>query len=210
MARMQTNLLFWHQHFFSCLFRKNNSFFFLFLTHQGSPPPPATMMLPIVTVPCVYAKSLQLCPTFCEPMDHSLPGSSVHGILQARILEWVAMPSSRDSSRPRDWTQVSFLLLHWQTGSLPLVPPGKPCHSTIYPKTWQFIIAFFFFYDTVWIILIHSLLVLPGIAATAITINPPKTQALKCACHYLCRILLTRARHKSSPDSSDDERHPTS
>ena len=42
-------------------------------------------------------------------MDCSPPGSSVHGILQARILEWVAMPSSRGSSRPRDWTQVSCI-----------------------------------------------------------------------------------------------------
>ena len=42
----------------------------------------------------VYAKLLQSCPTLCNPMDFSLPGSSVHGILQARILEWVAMPSS--------------------------------------------------------------------------------------------------------------------
>ena len=40
---------------------------------------------------CVCAKSLQLCPTLCDPMDYSPPGSSVHGILQARILEWVAM-----------------------------------------------------------------------------------------------------------------------
>ena len=45
---------------------------------------------------CVHAHLLQLCPTLCDPMDCSLPGSSVHGILQARILEWVAMPSSRD------------------------------------------------------------------------------------------------------------------
>ena len=43
----------------------------------------------------MYAKSLQLCPTLCDPMDSSLPGSSVHVILQARILEWVATPSSR-------------------------------------------------------------------------------------------------------------------
>ena len=43
----------------------------------------------------------------CDPVDCSLPGPSVHGILQARILEWVAMPSSRGSSRPRDRTQVS-------------------------------------------------------------------------------------------------------
>ena len=53
------------------------------------------------------AKSLQLCLTLCDPMDCSLPSSSVHGILQARILVWVAMPSSRGSSQPRDQTQVS-------------------------------------------------------------------------------------------------------
>ena len=54
----------------------------------------------------MHVKSLQSCPTLCDPMDHSLPGSSVHVILQARILEWVAMPSSRGSSRPRDRTRV--------------------------------------------------------------------------------------------------------
>ena len=50
----------------------------------------------------------QSCPTLCDPMDCSSPGSSVHGILQARILEWVAVPSSRGSSQPRDGTQVSM------------------------------------------------------------------------------------------------------
>ena len=54
-------------------------------------------------------KSLQSCPTLCDPMDCSLPGSSVHGTLQARILEWVAMPSSRGSSRPRDRNRVSYV-----------------------------------------------------------------------------------------------------
>ena len=49
----------------------------------------------------------QLCPTLCDPMDCSPTGSSVHGILQARILGWVAMPFSRGSSQPRDRTQVS-------------------------------------------------------------------------------------------------------
>ena len=49
----------------------------------------------------------QLCPTLCDPMDYSLPGFSVHGILQASILEWVAIPFSRGSSRPRGQTQVS-------------------------------------------------------------------------------------------------------
>ena len=48
----------------------------------------------------------QSCRTLCDPMDHSLPGSSVRAILQARILEWVAVPSSRGSSQPRDWTRV--------------------------------------------------------------------------------------------------------
>ena len=55
--------------------------------------------------------------------DPSPPGSSVHGILQARILEWVSMPSSRGSSPPRDRTHVSLSLLHGQVRSLPLAPP---------------------------------------------------------------------------------------
>jgi len=49
----------------------------------------------------------QSCPTLCGPMDCSPPDSSVHGILRARIVEWVAMLSSRRSSRPRDQTQLS-------------------------------------------------------------------------------------------------------
>ena len=56
---------------------------------------------------CVHAESLQSCPTLCDPTDCSPSGSSVHGILQASILEWVAMPSSTGSSAPRDQTHVS-------------------------------------------------------------------------------------------------------
>ena len=55
---------------------------------------------------CLVAKS---CPTLCDPVDHSPPGSSIHGILQARILEWVAISFSRASSQPRDQTHVSCL-----------------------------------------------------------------------------------------------------
>ena len=55
----------------------------------------------------MYAKSLQSHLTLCSPMDRSLPGPSVHGILQARILEWIVMPSSRGPSPLRDWTCVS-------------------------------------------------------------------------------------------------------
>ena len=58
---------------------------------------------------CMHAKSLQSCPTLCDPMDCSLPGSSVHGILQARILEWAAISFSRGSSQPRDWTCISYV-----------------------------------------------------------------------------------------------------
>ena len=57
----------------------------------------------------VHAKSLQLCLNLCNPLDYSPPVSSVHGILLARILEWVALPSSRGSSQPRDWTHDSYV-----------------------------------------------------------------------------------------------------
>ena len=55
------------------------------------------------------AKLLQLCLTLCDPIKHSPPGSSVHGILQARILELVAIPSSRGSPKPRYWNCVSYI-----------------------------------------------------------------------------------------------------
>ena len=58
---------------------------------------------------CTHAKSLQSYLTPCGPMDCSPPGSSVHGILQATILQWVAMPSSRGSSWPRDQVPVSYV-----------------------------------------------------------------------------------------------------
>ena len=51
----------------------------------------------------------QSCPTLCNPTDCSPPGSPVHGILQERILEWVATSFSRRSSPPRDWTRVSCI-----------------------------------------------------------------------------------------------------
>ena len=60
---------------------------------------------------CACAQSLQPYSILCDPMDYSPPGSSVHGILQARILKWVAISSSRGSSRPRDWTHVFYVCL---------------------------------------------------------------------------------------------------
>ena len=66
----------------------------------------------------------QSCLTLCDPMDCIPPGSSVHGILQARILEWVAIPFSRASSQPRDRTWCPAL----QADSLLSEPPGKPSY----------------------------------------------------------------------------------
>ena len=68
---------------------------------------------------CLGTKSVWL---FCNPMDYSRPDSSVHGISQARILEWVPISFSRASSQPRD-------LLLWRGGSLPLSQEGSPLLS---------------------------------------------------------------------------------
>ena len=66
-------------------------------------------------------------------MNYSLPGSSVHGILQARILEWVVMPSSKGSSGPG--IKPKFLMSPaLQAGSLPLAPPGKPLSLHSHPN----------------------------------------------------------------------------
>ena len=81
---------------------------------------------------CLYyatisTKSLQSCPTVCGPRNYSFPGSSVHEILQARILEWVAIFGSRESSRPRGLTHISCvscigrqILYHCATWEAPL------------------------------------------------------------------------------------------
>ena len=75
-----------------------------------------------VSFSCVHTRA-QLCLTLRDPRDCSPPGSSVHGILQARVLKWVAISSSRESSPPRDRSWVSCI---GRAGSLPLVLPGKP------------------------------------------------------------------------------------
>ena len=61
------------------------------------------------SIVCVCVLIIQLCLTLCDPMDSSLPGSSVHEIVQARVLEWVAISFSRGSSWPRDQAQVSCI-----------------------------------------------------------------------------------------------------
>ena len=65
--------------------------------------------LPRITQLLLLLLSHFSCVQLCGPTDSSPPGSSVPGILQARILQWIAMPSSRESSRPRDWTHVFYV-----------------------------------------------------------------------------------------------------
>ena len=79
------------------------------------------------SVSCKSVSHSILCLALCDPMDCGLPGSSIHGIFQARILEWVAIPFSRGSSWPRDRTCVSSM----QADSLQSEPPGKPSQ---YPR----------------------------------------------------------------------------
>ena len=75
----------------------------------------------------VYVYTWFSCVGLCEPMDCSPPGSSVHGILQARILAWVAMPSSREIFPTRDLTHILCVSPAFQADSLPTGQPGKYC-----------------------------------------------------------------------------------
>ena len=84
----------------------------------------------IISVWCLCAKLLHSCLTLCNPRDPSPLGSSVYGILQAIILEWVAMPSSGECSQSRVTTCICLLL--WDVGSSPLVPPRKPVGACNY------------------------------------------------------------------------------
>ena len=104
---------------------------YLYCALQNSP----ILFRPFSALCLIACVCTQLCSILFNPMDYSPPVSSVHGILQVSILEWVAISSSRESffffflqgiflsqrSNPHH-----FRLLHWQAGSLPLAPPGKP------------------------------------------------------------------------------------
>ena len=95
---------------------------------------------------CLSAKLLQSCPTLWDLVDCSPPGFSIRGILQARILEWVAMTFSRGSSRPRDWTRISgdsCVAGRFFTAE----PPGKPlfclARENKAPKSWFHFYCFY-------------------------------------------------------------------
>ena len=76
---------------------------------------------------CCHCLVSMLCPALCNPMDCSPWGSSLHGISQARILEWAAISFSRESSQPTDQTYVPA----WQVNSLPLSHLGSPFHPEL-------------------------------------------------------------------------------
>ena len=103
---------------------------------------------------CVCVCTLtQSCPTLCSPVDCSLPDSSVHGIFQARILEWVAISSSRVIFLTQGSKLSLSYLLHCQVGSLPLVPPGKPVHVFVYVNIYTFFIFPIKGYWVYWVLL---------------------------------------------------------
>ena len=91
----------------------------------------------LYAVLCLVAQS---CPTLCDPMDCSPPGSSGHGILQARVLDWVVIPFSRRSSWPRDQTQVSI------TGRFFTIWVTRKAHLCYKQYIYIYIYIYFFFF----------------------------------------------------------------
>ena len=113
----------------------------LWYLKQNSPSPPSSQLSKMVASLVVQwirilSRLAQSCPTHCNPMDCSLPGSSVHGIFQAIVLEWIVISFSRGSSQPRDWTQVSLIVDRrftvWATREVPRLIQTR----MLPPKPW--------------------------------------------------------------------------
>ena len=109
--------------FFGCRESSHKHLFFSMRSSIGlivtrSQKPSSCLCVCVCVCVCVWIT--QSCLTLCDPTNCSPPGFSVHGILQARILEWIAIPFSRGSSQPRDWTLVSCIagkfFTTWATG----------------------------------------------------------------------------------------------
>ena len=114
----------------------------------------------IALSPChIHCMHAQSCLALCDPMDCNPPGSSVHGLFQRRTLEWVAIPSSRESSQPKDWIHISSItcigsqVLHqgatWEVLPCPVLS-GKPSDTFTEDSTKKFkttwVTGFFFFF----------------------------------------------------------------
>ena len=98
----------------------------------------------VTSAAAAAAKSLQSCPTLCYPTDCSLPGSSIHGIFQARILQWVAISTSRGSSWPSDQTCISCIsfivrqmLYHWAMRETKIIMNKKTCKLVYFNLFWK-------------------------------------------------------------------------
>ena len=96
-------------------------------------PAPASCLLPFTL--CCFCLVTKLCLVLCNPMDCSLPGSSVHGISQTRILECVAISFSRGSSQPRHQTHISCIAGRLFTTE----PPGKPTFHSLSQRIFNFL-----------------------------------------------------------------------
>ena len=142
---------------------------------------------------CVW--SLQLCLTLCDTMDYSLPGSSVHGILQARILEWSAV----SSIFPTQGSNPYLLgLLHWQMDSLPLAPSSRQAYDVL----WSLLIFPGIMVQWAWRAWDRPLLV-PSLPFPLILVSLAQTCYLSCLC-WLHRMKIMSlhwllSRNKSSP-----------
>ena len=118
-----------------------------------------------ITVCC--ARALHSCPTLRDPVDCGPPGPSVQEVLQVRILEWVALLSSRGSSPTQGSNQRLLCLLHWQAGSSPLAPPEKPIRyvrTAIRSNGTTFLVAITSYTHCVWYSAEHSLCMLHNLS----------------------------------------------
>ena len=132
-------------------------------------------------------KSVQSHPTLCEPMDSSRPGSTVHGIFQARILQWIEMSSSRGSSWLMDWTPVSCLF-HGQAGSWALA------------ITWEaYICIYIYIYIYIWL-LVFSSSVVSWLFWNSMKWNPPVSSVHGMShAKILERVAISFSRASSQP-----------
>ena len=108
-------------------------------------------------IQALFSLVAQSCPTLCDPMDSSPPGSSVHGISLARILEWVAISFSRGSSQSRDQTRFScvscigrWILYHHNTWGAPIhsLPVYNVVSRTIDPESLYFLLPQLYLHST--------------------------------------------------------------
>ena len=99
---------------------------------------------------CVCVLVTQSCPTLCEPLDCIPPGFYVHGILQARILEWIGIPFSRGSSHPRHQTQISCIIARfftiWATRKSKIWNTSWVCMSSLHKEKFMVIFKSLFSY----------------------------------------------------------------